>query len=86
MKPRLTWVGCGEPATVRIEAYSPAGRSQYGSLDASAYACGQHADSASDAIRANGMTPYRSGVLTHKGDRGCGYIFRYSTTPKDGAQ
>lgn len=76
----ISWVGCDEAASVRIEVYSAARGLMHGSLDASVYACDEHAQDATDAIHAAGLTAYRSGAPLHKGDRGCGHEFRYPTT------
>lgn len=74
----MVWVGCGKPATVRIEVYSPAGGLLHGSLDASVYTYGPHAEGATAAIHAVGLTPYRASAPLHI-DRRCGYIFRFPT-------
>lgn len=55
--------GCGQPATVRIEAYSPRDGRMHGSLDGMAYTCDADADRAADAITAAGFTPYRMAVV-----------------------
>jgi hypothetical protein len=74
---RFVWVGCGEPAAVRIEVYSTADGVTY-SLDASVYACNQHADNAAAAVLAAGLVPHRgtAPVIAH---RACGFVYRYPT-------
>lgn len=54
--------GCGQPATVRIEAYSARDGRMHGSLDGTVYTCDAHAGPAADAITAAGFTPYRMAV------------------------
>lgn len=54
--------GCGRAASARIEAYSPRDRLAHGSLDASVYACGDHAQAAVDALAAAGFSPYQMPV------------------------
>lgn len=84
MSRRLVWVGCGKPATVRIEVYSPAGGLAHGSLDASAYTCEQHANPAASAVYATGLTPYRASAPMYM-DRTCGHIYRYPTATATGS-
>ncbi|AVT37411.1 hypothetical protein [Plantactinospora sp. BB1] len=51
--------GCGQPATVRIEIYSPGPTGNaHGSLDGVAYGCGQHAGAIVQMIADAGLTPW----------------------------
>ncbi|MER7459221.1 hypothetical protein [Micromonospora sp. NPDC126480] len=54
-----TLPGCGQPATVRIEIFSPASGPSGGSLDGSLYACEQHAADMVTALQAAGFNAYR---------------------------
>ncbi|MEU0783256.1 hypothetical protein ABZ341_16995 [Streptomyces sp. NPDC006173] len=65
--------GCGAPATVRIEGYSHARGSVYGSLDLAVYACQEHAHEA--------RTGWLGGRQPHTGPsfgNACGHVFDYS--------
>ncbi|MET7752579.1 hypothetical protein [Micromonospora sp. NPDC005367] len=78
MSRRMVWVGCGRPATTRVEVYSAADGLLHGSLDASVYTCPQHVQGATAAVTAAGFTPYRGSAPVHL-DRTCGYVFRFPT-------
>lgn len=63
--------GCGQPATARIEAFSPAANGEAGgSLDASVYVCAGHAAEAVTALQAANFNAYR--VAGGDGVKRCG--------------
>lgn len=67
-----TLPACGEPATVRIELYTP------GSLDACAYTCTAHTIRATAAIARAGLEAHMTGVAPDV-KRSCGYVFVFPT-------
>ncbi|MGW4757500.1 hypothetical protein [Streptomyces chartreusis] len=67
--------GCGAPATVRFEGYSPRNGLAHGSLDLAVYACAEHAPRAR-AEWLGDLMPYRT--LT-AGDALCGHLFDFTT-------
>lgn len=76
----LNLADCTEPATARIEAYSPR-ESLHGSLDAVAYACVEHAAAARDAIHAEGLTAFQCPGLPVV-ERTCGTTVDFTTSSK----
>lgn len=78
MNRRLVWVGCGKPATVRIEVYGTDEAGSPVSLDGVAYACEQHARPAMAAVDAAGFAPQRGTAPLHLA-RTCGHITRFPT-------
>jgi hypothetical protein len=78
MRRPLVWVGCGKPASIRLEVYSPANGVLHGSLDAVAYACDPHAIAAVSAAYAVGLTAHRAHTSIPF-DRACGYVYRLPT-------
>ncbi|MEV0214772.1 hypothetical protein [Micromonospora sp. NPDC050695] len=78
MRRPLVWAGCGKPATIRIEVYSPAGAALYGSLDANLYACEAHAIPAVSAAYAVGLTAHRTHTPIRY-TRACGHVYRFPT-------
>ena len=78
MRRPLVWVGCGKPASVRLEVYSPVGGVLQGSLDANLYACELHAIAAVSAAYAVGLTAHRTHTpIRHP--RPCGHVYRFPT-------
>ena len=77
---------CDQPATGRIEVYSPdpAGDA-FGSLDASVYACDSHEPDVMAATWAAGMTGYRVDMIPDI-DRTCGEFYIYRTGNLGGGQ
>ncbi|MEU0786297.1 hypothetical protein ABZ341_32550 [Streptomyces sp. NPDC006173] len=65
--------GCGAPASLRIEGYSPARGSVYGSLDLAVYACREHAHEARTGWL-GGRQPHTSPSAGSP----CGHVFDYS--------
>lgn len=49
---------CTGTVTTAVEAYSPAGGNAHGSLDATAYVCPNHVQTARDLWQTQGLTPY----------------------------
>jgi len=49
---------CTAMVTAAVEAYSPAGGTAHGSLDATAYVCAGHVQAARDMWTAQGLTPH----------------------------
>lgn len=49
---------CTGTVTAAVEAYSPVGGTAHGSLDAAAYVCPAHVDTARAMWTAQGLTPY----------------------------
>jgi hypothetical protein len=70
--------GCGGPATVRVEVYSPADGKGRASLDASVYACPEHVDAMVSAIGAAGLTAYGCEAPMPL-SRPCGFVYAYPT-------
>ncbi|WP_060880907.1 hypothetical protein [Streptomyces scabiei] len=66
--------GCGAPATVRVEGYSPTAAGLHGSLDLAVYACQQHATDA-ETTWIDGRLAYRSPSAGNP----CGHRFDYTT-------
>ena len=66
--------GCGAPATVRFEGYSPRDGLAHGSLDLAVYACADHATQAR-AEWLDGLLPYRTAAA---GDSRCGERFDFT--------
>ncbi|MEW2380730.1 hypothetical protein AB0873_01345 [Micromonospora sp. NPDC047707] len=69
---------CGESATLRLEIYSASGGERCGSLDASAYTCGQHGIPMMSAFELAGLTARRV-PLAPDVWRPCGYVYVYQT-------
>ncbi|GHJ05955.1 hypothetical protein TPA0907_03220 [Micromonospora humidisoli] len=69
---------CGDPATVRIELYTP------GSLDACAYTCAAHTVRASAAVARAGLAAHVTGMAPDM-KRSCGDVFVYPTGALGGA-
>ena len=63
---------CGEPATTRIEVYSA------GSLDASAYTCPLHTESAVSAVERASLSAHPV-PMAPTVNRPCGYVHVYPT-------
>ena len=70
--------GCGQPATGRIEAYSPPTATTLASLDAVIYVCEQHLLDADTALCIAGYTPYRSRTMPSV-PRECGQVVDFTT-------
>jgi hypothetical protein len=75
---RLVWVGCGRPADARIEVYGTDAEGSPVSLDATAYACGEHVQPAMAAVDAAGFAPHRAAAPLPLA-RTCGHIHRFPT-------
>ncbi|MFC6017195.1 hypothetical protein ACFP2T_13385 [Plantactinospora solaniradicis] len=60
--------GCGQPATVRIEVYSPGLGSDRASLDAVAYACDSHTGAVVAMLFDAGLSPQRTPYQPHPED------------------
>ncbi|MFG1844928.1 hypothetical protein [Micromonospora carbonacea] len=69
---------CGQPATVRIEVYSPTDVNLHGSLDASVYACEQHAMETVVAVWSVNLTAHRVNQSPAR-PRACGYSYVFPT-------
>ncbi|MDZ5441748.1 hypothetical protein U2F26_03250 [Micromonospora sp. 4G57] len=69
---------CDEPATVRIEVYSAANGTLYGSLDGAVYTCDEHGIEVVSAVQAAGLTAYRVPGAPDV-DRTCGESYVYPT-------
>ena len=67
--------GCGAPATVRIEGYSPRNGRLHGSLDLAVYACEQHTTQARDTWLGN-LLPHTTRYVT---DARCGQQFDFTS-------
>ncbi|MBM0234638.1 hypothetical protein JNW91_24115 [Micromonospora sp. STR1_7] len=67
---------CSNPATVRLEVYSPADEPLNGSLDASAYACDAHTIDAVTAIQEAGFTARRVPMAPDT-TRTCGHVYLF---------
>lgn len=67
---------CDQPATTRIEVFTPDGGDPYGSLDASVYACDGHNADTVAAVWAASLTAYRV-AMAPNAPRTCGdsYVF-----------
>ncbi|RQW83549.1 hypothetical protein [Micromonospora globispora] len=76
---------CGQPASIRIEVYSPDPGDLYGSLDASAYFCDLHAMSAVSAIWRAQLTPYKVEMAPDV-QRRCGEVYVFPTGRMGGAK
>ncbi len=61
---------CTGRVTAAIEAYSPAGGTAHGNLDAAAYVCPNHIQTARDMWQARNLTPYVTGATGSS--RSCG--------------
>ncbi|MEU6207872.1 hypothetical protein ABZ814_30320, partial [Micromonospora musae] len=70
---------CDQPATVRLEVYSPADGRLHGSLDAVVYACDQHAIETVSAIQTAGLTAHRYSAPGVDINRACGYVHAFPT-------
>ncbi|MEV4212903.1 hypothetical protein [Micromonospora sp. NPDC049662] len=75
----FTVPACDQPATGRIEIYSPdpAGDA-FGSLDASVYACGSHAGGVIEAASTVDLTAYPIEIAPGV-ERTCGEFYVYRT-------
>ncbi|WKV76619.1 hypothetical protein AW27_034200 (plasmid) [Streptomyces sp. PCS3-D2] len=61
---------CTGTVTTAVEAYSPAGGTAHGNLDATAYVCPNHVQTARDMWQAQGLTPYSTSATGSS--RSCG--------------
>ncbi|MFF5759660.1 hypothetical protein ACFY7A_30030 [Streptomyces longwoodensis] len=66
--------GCGGPATVRFEGYSPRDGLAHGSLDLAVYACDDHLEQARTEWIGD-LLPHRTAAL----DARCGERFDFTT-------
>ncbi|MGW1306512.1 hypothetical protein ACWD5R_43730 [Streptomyces sp. NPDC002514] len=64
---------CAGRVTAAVEAYSPAGGTAHGRLDATAYVCASHADTARQMWQQQGLTTYTAPVARNTAMR-CGEI------------
>ncbi|MBB5828158.1 hypothetical protein [Micromonospora carbonacea] len=76
---------CGQPATARIEVFTPTDFDLHSSLDASVYACEQHAVETVVAVWSANMTAHRVG-MTPGINRWCGESYIFPTGKLGGAQ
>lgn len=76
---------CREPATVRLEVYSPAPGDLYGSLDASVYVCEEHGIETVTAIWAANLTA-RKVTMAPDITRTCGEVYVFPTGALGGAR
>ena len=76
-----TTPACGQPATTRIEAYSPAEGRAHGTLDLAVYVCARHTDPFTVDVRTAGMTAHRQPLADPRkvGRPRCGDGFNYLT-------
>ncbi|MFE3907221.1 hypothetical protein ACFXPY_45145 [Streptomyces sp. NPDC059153] len=70
---------CTGGVTAAVEAYSPAGGLAHGSLDATAYVCPAHVDTARDMWIAQGLTPFTAQAAKPNTAR-CGAITDFRQT------
>lgn len=80
--PNLEQVGCGAPATTRIELYSPRDGRAHGSLDASLYTCTEHIATVVEAAAQTGLTAHQIPLVINSARCGDGYDFTASTPLK----
>jgi hypothetical protein len=76
---------CTAPATVRIEVYSRANGSLYGSLDQVVSVCARHVQAARKRLQAAGYTPYRCNAPATPGTR-CGDVFDFTDVADETAR
>ncbi|MCP2327611.1 hypothetical protein HDA40_006118 [Hamadaea flava] len=72
---------CGQPATVRIEAYSPRDGLAHGTLDVSVNVCDAHVEPVSATLRQAGFTAHRDGQAQSGKRCGDGYDYTQPGLP-----
>ncbi|MCQ1582602.1 hypothetical protein [Streptomyces parvus] len=70
---------CTGPVTAAVEAYSPAGGLAHGNLDATAYVCPAHVDTARAMWSEEGLTPFTAQAAKSTTTR-CGAITDFRET------